>query len=235
MLVNILKDGVDTMDKLIPVFEKSLFDSNLTDLAKDSVEFGIDSVLDDGILKDIPIVSTVVGVAKTAQNIYDRNLLRQTITFIVEFNSGKIDPEKLQKYRQKINRDPKYAEKELSRVLINLNGNIDLKKSKILAKFYQAYIEEKINWDQFCELSDVVSRIFIADLQLLYKIFGHEVSNTTQCEEYQVDRLVALGLLKTSGRISEEENASGGATLNITNDRNLDCSNLGSTFCYFAK
>ena len=58
------------MDKLIPAFETSLFDSNLTDLANDAVEFGIDSLLDDGIFKDIPIVSTIVGVAKTAQYIF---------------------------------------------------------------------------------------------------------------------------------------------------------------------
>ncbi len=218
------------MDKLVPAFNESVFDPHLGDVLGEAVEFGIDSVLDEGVFRDIPIFSTVLGLAKTAQNIYDRNLLRQTAIFIQAFNAGSIPLKKLQKHREKIDSDPKYAEKELGRVLILLNSNIDLEKSKNLAKFYRAYVEETISWEQFCELSDVISRIFIADIQLLYKIFNHQVSDTTQCKNYQVDRLVSLGLLNTSTRVLSEGN-----TLNITNDRNLDCSNLGITFCNLAK
>lgn len=218
------------MDKLIPVFETSIFDSNLKDIVVDGLEAGIDSVLDDDIFKEIPFVRTVIGVAKTAQNIHDRNLLSQTAAFISEFNNGSIDCKTLHAHRQKLNDNPKLAEKELSRVLILLNANIDLEKSRILANFYKAYVEGKMEWDSFCELSDVVSRIFLADIQLLYKIFNKQVADTTQCEEYQVDRLVALGLLKTLGKVIYD-----GGTLNITNDRNLECSNLGSAFCCFGK
>ncbi len=183
------------MDKLIPAFEKSLFDSNLTDLAVDTIEFGIDSLLDDGPLKNIPIVSTIIGMAKTAQNIYDRNLLSQTAVFITEFNSGVIAPDKLRKYRQKIDNNPKCAEKELSRVLILLNTNIDSEKSKILAKFYRAYVEEKINWDQFCELSEALHQIFIADVKLLNDIYECNLYELSSYPKYRFERLISLGLV----------------------------------------
>ena len=223
------------MDKLVPAFKESVFDAHLSDVLSDTIELGINSILDENIFKDIPIFSIVMGISKTAQNIYDRNLLRQTATFIQAFNMGSISPKKLQKYRDKIDSEPQYAEKDLGQVLILLNSYVDSEKSVILAKFYRAYVEKAISWEKFCEFSDVISRIFISDIQLLYKIFNHQVSNTTQCEEYQVDRLVALGLLKTSGRVTEEENSGGGTTVNITDDRNLDCSDLGSVFCRFAK
>lgn len=184
------------MDKLIPVFESSLFDSNLRDIGEETLELGIDSILDDGLLKDIPIVHTIVGVAKTAQNIYDRNLLRQTATFISEFNNGTIDKDKLIKYRQKLDSDSGLAEKELGRVLILLNSYIDLEKSKILANFYKAYaVEEKISWDKFCELSEVNTRLFINDLEILKQINCVDVDNSENYENYQIERLTAIGLL----------------------------------------
>ena len=101
-------------------------------------------------------------------------------------------------------------EKELGRVITLLNSIIDLKKSELLAKFYSAYVNDRINWHRFCELADVISRLFIADLEILYSIFNEEIKYTSQCETYQVDRLIALGLLNSttkSMRISSNNNS----------------------------
>ena len=90
------------MDKIIPSLKKTIFESSKNSLI-DLGELGIDSLLDEGILKDIPIFNLLIGVKNTAQNIHDRNLLRQTLQFIQEFNNGTIDEEKLAKYKEKIN------------------------------------------------------------------------------------------------------------------------------------
>lgn len=76
----------------------------------------------------------------------------------------------MQKYKEKLNANLKFAEEELGRVMIILNGNVDLKKSEILGRLFRAYVEEQIDWDKFCELSEVISRIFISDIALLYDI-----------------------------------------------------------------
>ncbi len=75
---------------------------------------------------------------------------------------------------------------------------MDLKKSEVLARFYIAYVSEKINWEKFCELSDVISRMFVSDIRLLYAIYNKEISDTSQCVVYQADRLIALGLLDSA-------------------------------------
>ena len=131
------------MDKIIPSFASSLFDGS-KDSIGDITELGIDSLLDDGVFKDLPIVSMLVGVKNTYQNIHDRNLLKQTLTFIKQFNSGSINQEKLNKYRDMLNTDSKKAEKELGRVLIILNSTIDMEKSQMLANLYKSYINELI-------------------------------------------------------------------------------------------
>lgn len=123
------------MNKIIQQFQNSLF-SSAADSIPDIAEFGIDSILDEGILKDFPLMSVLVGVKNVAQNLHDRNLLRQTLTFVKELNDGQLDEEKKEKYKNKINEDPKKAEAELGRVLIILNKNIDIRKSAILANLF---------------------------------------------------------------------------------------------------
>lgn len=88
------------MNDLVPAFEKSLFEP-IVGISSDFIEVGIDSVLKDGLFKDIPIVNSVVGVIKFGIGIKERNFLMQTLNFINEFNSGNIKPEKLEKYRKK--------------------------------------------------------------------------------------------------------------------------------------
>ena len=173
------------MDKIIPAFETTLFDSTLSDACVDMAEMGIDSLLDDGVFKGIPVVSLLVGVGKTAQNIHDRNLLKQTIKFINTFNEKSIAPAKIEKYRHKLKDNPQFAEEELGRVIILLNSNVELKKSEFLAKFYRSYVNEVIDWSLFCELSDITSRLFISDLQLLYSVYRGQTSDTTQCPVYK--------------------------------------------------
>ena len=87
------------MDKIISSFKRSLFDGS-KEIIGDLTEYGIDSLLDDGLFKSFPIVSFLVGVKNTCQNIHDRNLLKQTLQFIKEFNIGTLSPELLDKYKK---------------------------------------------------------------------------------------------------------------------------------------
>ncbi len=214
------------MDKIVPAFETTLFDPTLSDACADMAEMGIDSLLDEGIFKSIPVVSLLVGVGKTAQNIHDRNLLKQTIKFINTFNEKTISPAKIEKYRKKIKDKPQFAEEELGRVIILLNSNVEIKKSELLAKFYRSYINDEIDWSTFCEFSDITSRLFISDLQLLYEIYYGNISDTSQCPVYKADRLIALGLLDSAMKSMNIGSVSGSQT-----QRYIQVNNLGKLFC----
>lgn len=217
------------MDKIVPAFKTTLFDSTLSDACVDIAELGIDSLLDDGVFKSIPIVSTLIGFGRTAQNIHDRNLLRQTIKFINTFNEKSISSKKMEKYKNRLDSNSKYAEEELGRVIILLNSNVDLKKSELLAKFYRSYVNEDIDWSIFCELSDITSRLFISDLHLLFEVYKKKISDTSQCQTYQADRLIALGLLDSAMKSMSISSVSGSQT-----QRYIQVNNLGKLFCEIA-
>ncbi len=206
------------MDKIIPSFSSSLFDGS-KDSIGDIVEIGIDSLLDDGLFKDIPIVNMLVGVKNTYQNIHDRNLLKQTLAFIKQFNSGTIDQNKLIKYKELINSDSKKAEKELGRVLIILNSTVDMEKSQMLANLYKAYINEKINWNQFCEFSEIIKMLFLNDFNIIKLIYNHQVTDTSGIEIYPIDRLSSLGIVNTAMKsimISNSANSRSDKYVNLT-------------------
>lgn len=186
------------MDKLVDDFEKSLFNSS-ENVISDYLEIGIDSLMNEGILKELPIVNTIVGVLKVGKNVHDRNLLKQTLTFINEFNNNQISEDKLERYKLTIEMNLKRCEEELGRILLLLNNFIDKEKSVMLAKLFKAYVEKIVSWNEFCEYSEIINRLFIQDINLLKMIYNGTVSDTTnRADLFRVERLNSLGIIGLS-------------------------------------
>lgn len=183
------------MNEIVPEFNDSLvIDSS--DIISDYLELGIDSILDNDSLKEIPIIKTFIGVGKITKSIRERNLMKNLVIFINELNSGNIDKEKLKKHKEELNQNPKKAEKELGRILIILEQTIDNLKSSILGKLYKAYINQEIDWDLFVEFSEITNRLYINDLSILSLIFKNQLSDTSNRSDlYRIERLNSLGVV----------------------------------------
>ena len=183
------------MNEIVPEFSDSLVIDS-ADILSDYLELGIDSVLENDNLKEIPIVKTFISVGRIARNIGERNLLKNLVIFINELNSGSIDKEKLRKHKEELNKNSKKAEKELGRVLIILEQTLDNIKSSILGKLYKAYINQEIDWDLFVEFSEVTNRLYINDLNTLKMIFYGQLNDTTNSNDlYRIERLNSLGVI----------------------------------------
>ena len=185
------------MDKLTNDFEKSLFNDSI-DIIEDYTEIGIDSFIEEGILKEIPFVRSIVSMLKIGKNIHDRNLLRQTLTFINEFNSGNISKGKLIAYKSTIENNPQKCEEELGRVLILLNSYVDREKSIMLARLYKSYVMQEINWHEFCEFSEIINRLFIEDLRILKYLQEQKKIKGSQGDDFRLERLYSLGIVGNS-------------------------------------
>ena len=167
----------------------------------DISEYTIDNLIKSSdTLTDFPIIKTIASVLKGAYNIYDRNLLKNTLVFIQELNSGIIDEEKYIAYKTTIEHNPNKCEKELGRVILILNNIIDVSKSKMLARLFKAYINKILTWEEFCEYSEIVNRIFLEDIALLKKINDGEVTciNEDDKEKYRIHRLNSIGVIEIS-------------------------------------
>lgn len=188
------------MKNIIPSFRESLFADN-TDILIDISEYTIDNLIEGSdTLTDFPIIKTIASVLKGAHNIYDRNLLKNTLIFIKELNSGKINRDKYIAYKTTLEHNPNKCEKELGRVILILNNIIDVSKSKMLARLYKAYINKVLTWEEFCEYSEIVNRIFLEDIELLKKINDGEITsiNEEYKEKYRIHRLNSIGVIEIS-------------------------------------
>lgn len=188
------------MSKLVPALKDTLF-SPTYEIVAEYAEIGIDALLDNEVLKGIPVVSTLSSICKIGYNLHERNLIKQTLAFITEFNSGSISQEKLNEHREKLEANPKEAEKELGRVLIILGNQVEQIQSQVLGSFYAAYVKGAISWGKFCELSEANRRMFMSDYAVLSEAAHDKGIDLKGRELYQVDRLISLGLLQNQNRL----------------------------------
>lgn len=214
--------------KLIPSLQDSLLNESYRDLLKEYSECCIDNMLEDGLLKDVPIVSTICALAKFGSSIRERNLLKQTLNFINEFNQCGVSSDKIDQYRQKLQSNPKLSEKEIGRVLILLERQIDTIKSRFLARFFAAYINKDIDWDKFCELHDILERLFVSDIDKLNLAYENNGIDANQEIMYRHDRLLSIGLLKNQNRIGSNAFIS---TNGSESEKLMVVSEIGATFC----
>ncbi len=99
-------------------------------------------------------------------------------------------------YIEKIRKDEKKCEEELGRVLTILNNNIDREKSILLSKIFKSYVYSKISWNEFCEFSEILNRLFIQDLMLLKKVRIENVDILKNRDDnFRIERLYSLGLI----------------------------------------
>lgn len=184
------------MNEIVPEFNDSLvIDSS--DIVGDYLELGIDSILENDSLKEIPIIKTFISVGKITKSIRERNLIKNLVIFINELNRGKINKEKLSRHREELRKNPKKAEKELGRILIILEQTIDNIKSSILGKLYKSYINQEIDWDIFIEFSEITNRLFMFDINIL-KVMWSQACNTyieQKDDNFRIERMFSLGII----------------------------------------
>lgn len=136
------------------------------DLAKSYGEMGIDTFLENGLLKDIPIVGSVISVANGVIGIKDHLFLKKLEAFLFDFN--KQPEEERIKMRERLKKDG--YQKEIGQKVVFILENADsLNKASLIGKCFLAYLEERISKDELFRIWHSISRVFIEDLKLLFE------------------------------------------------------------------
>lgn len=227
----------DENSSILPAVSNSIY-TPLPDLGLDYLELSIDSLLDDGLLQEIPIVKTVASVCKVGIGIHERNMILQLFAFIQELNSGSISPEKLRQHKEKLENNPQQFKKELGRITIILNSQIDTFQSKVLASIYSSFLNQEFDWNKFCELSEANRRIFVNDYKVMSRIYWSSQKTLGTHSSYQLDRLVSVGLMRNKN--STVAVISGGNALEPESDENdmlryFELTSFGKLFCQSAR
>lgn len=163
----------------------------LLDLAKEYGEISIDATLDEGLVKEFPVVSSLFSLVKVGVNIRDRLFVNKLIKFLANLSS--LDASERQKMIARLEGDENYGRK-VSEHLIEIIDRIDSHhKPKIIAHAFKAYAEEKID-------VIVLNRIIVAIEQLpSFELKNVRSFKEASCEERAKYENVTMQYLANSG------------------------------------
>ena len=92
-------------DSLSPEFES---------IISNAAELGIDALLEDGILKDIPFISSAISIYRIGKSIKERHNLKKLICFLDELNKCSLDENNRNLYGRNSNRMKNFKNNNLS-------------------------------------------------------------------------------------------------------------------------
>jgi len=143
----------------------TIVNSEAKEIAFDMVELSLDSVLDDGVLKDIPVIGILAKLYSTGNTIQGKIFEKKIIKFLHE--TEKVKKSSKEKFNQKLESDPKYKKKVGEHLLVILDKLDNTEKASVLGRLFKVFMEEIIDLDMFQRLASVIANGFLPDLKRL--------------------------------------------------------------------
>ena len=171
---------------------RSLATESLSELLGNVSETALDSVIESGALRDIPIIGLITGTLKTARDIKSVIFLRKVTIFLK--NLAHITDKERRLFVDKFDSDEKQHEFGQS-ILMILDHVEDLTKPKLIARIVSAHIQNNIDFPKTMRICAIISRCYTEDLNLL-----HHFNEGMQGEFTPIaESLLSVGLLSNAG------------------------------------
>lgn len=138
-----------------------------TALVADIAEVGLDTILSDGLLKDIPVLGTAVRLATIVLGVRDALFLRKVATFIKEVETGAEEDQARKDFKSALSENSSEAKRTGETLLLILDRCNDFEKPTILAKVFLAFLSKKITFQEFRRLAAAIDAAFVEDLRNL--------------------------------------------------------------------
>ena len=172
---------------------ENISDPNLGNTLTDVAELAIDTILDDGVLKDLPIIGTLVNITKATASIRDKIFAKKLLLFLKSLDSCPID--KRLKFIEKIEKKPKEKERLGEKLIILLERLDQMNKPMIIGNLFKAFMQEDLSYYEFSKISNIVSNVQLEDLYYLKDTEGPLIDMSTDILEYlAMNGLMNIGI-----------------------------------------
>jgi hypothetical protein len=190
------------MNKIGTELIQVIKDKEFQGVTMDLIETAIDAKMAEGLLKDVPFLSTIIATFNTFSNIKDRLFLKKMLTFLYELKS--ISEDKIIEQVIKLEDDNKYKTKAGEKLLYIIDKCEDLDKAALAGSLFKGYLEKKIDYDEFLNAANAIERTPLPDL--LYFINNSFDSSDLEGggSEYVSYGLMEIRISKPKIEIKEE-------------------------------
>lgn len=124
----------------------------------------LDAFLDDGVLREIPVIKTVLAVGRTGIAVRDVLLVKKLLRFLHEMENVNAERER---FEAEMREDPAKAERIGTHLTVLLDRFEESDKAGLLGRAFQAYLKREIDLDAFLRMARVIDRCMLADLALI--------------------------------------------------------------------
>lgn len=169
--LRIIKPKYTEIMDIQSTFDDSLRNSALPDAAIDVAEVSIDALLNNDLLKQVPIVKTFLGVAQAGINIHDKLFLKKILSFLSNIDGT--DPDERKEIINSIDNSKKYRLKVGEKLLYVIDSCDDHEGAERIAKLFRAVLTKSITYNEYLEASSIIARLSGRELELFlnsYKI-----------------------------------------------------------------
>jgi hypothetical protein len=146
---------------------KSAFNPEVKDILIDYSEIGLGNFLDEDVLREMPILKTIIACRKTWTAIHDQLFLKKVLDFMRACPKF-TEAEKENFIKEQLS-DAKKARKLGDSLVLILDRLDDFEKPEMLAKVFAMYVRGKTSFEEFRQLAAAIDIGFIEDLKGLIK------------------------------------------------------------------
>lgn len=161
-------------------------------LFTDFGEIGLDSMINDPTLKEIPVIGSVLNIIKLSANIQDRLFAKKLKAFIDNIDKNI-------KWKEKFS-DEKECKKISTKLMYIIDSADDEEKLEAIGILFNHFINGEISKDEYFFICDIIKKSFWPYLKTIYKINKDRISNDgSEFDQEQIAHLYSLNLFDYSG------------------------------------
>lgn len=175
--------------------ENSNVKSEIIALIEDCGEFTLDSILPDGIVRELPIVGPAFSLIKIGKDIHDRVFIEKLKSFIQ-------DIDKKQEWRAKFS-DEDECNKISKQLLYVVDSCDDDAKLRLIGLAFNHFVNGDINKIEFSYVVSIISNSFYPFLKVLLDIDKTDSRFKNDGKKYDYDaiaHLLNIGALDVDGQ-----------------------------------
>ncbi len=201
---------------------------DILDISANFAEVALDSILDEGLLREIPFLSTAASIYKIGSSIKERHYIKKLWFFVSQLNQGVVDEEKRQQIKKTIVENSKQRTKEIEYMLILIDRYVSEEKPAMLAKLYLAFLDRLLSWDEVSKYGEVIDRLLLGDYEEMQQCYWNDLEDTFVSDSLL--RLIALGLVIAHNKEVYTNNTVGALTIPPSTTKDYELTEFGTTF-----
>ena len=167
----------------------------ITSLMTDVGEFTLDSFMQDGVIKELPIVGSVFSMIKIGVDIRDRIFVEKLKCFIENVDNN-------QKWREKFS-DDEECNKISKQLLYIVDSCDDDNKLKLIGMAFNYLVNGEISKDEYFYTVNIISKSFYPFLKMLLDIDESDKrfkNDGTKYDYFGITHLLNIGALDFDGQ-----------------------------------